>query len=135
MASSDEVPVPANIAYVLPYGSEQKTPNRDRRRNGSHFGAPSTSPQEEAVSQGEDTAVIVDTEHKVYPLPHTLDGIAAYQAAASRVRTPPARKFVQPDHVSTYKEEPGATTPGSVRHAYEEHEEPPPPNHRLNVAT
>ncbi|PVB61479.1 hypothetical protein [Labrenzia sp. 011] len=84
--------------------------------------------QEPDSRQADDNpAVLVDAHHLVN---HTLDGVAAYQAAALQVLEPGI------DHgpVNPLPGPVDRLPAGSVRHAYEEHAEDELP-HEVNVAT
>lgn len=126
MATTIERPIAAQVvAHATEYPA-------DRDGDGTGYGRDKKRTAErqdqDTGSSTEDPAVLIDDHHTV---DHTLDGIAAYKAAALEVLEPSV------DHGPVHPL-PGPVDkvpPQNVRHAYEDHPDGEEPPHAVNVAT
>ncbi|WP_346892422.1 hypothetical protein [uncultured Roseibium sp.] len=127
MPSTVERPPAANVvAHATEYA-----PDRDSKGQGDNRGNSSESDaqrhQDETEALAEEPAVLVDSHHHE---DHSLDGVAAYTAAAQNVLDPKAKPLAS-TVVTSIHDRCAAET---VRNAYEDHGGEIE-HHSVNVAT
>jgi hypothetical protein len=127
MPSTVERPPAANVvAHATEY-----SPDRDSRGQGDNRGNSNESDaqrhHDETGPLDETPAVLVDAHHHE---DHSLDGVAAYRAAAQHVLDPKAKTATSTVPAGSRE----ACAAETVRHAYEDHGGEVE-QHSINVAT
>ncbi|ADZ68600.1 hypothetical protein [Polymorphum gilvum] len=112
MATSvDRVLAPSNVVQATEYNDQHR---RGHDQGGHGAGSQPSEQKEIPASLDDEPAVVLDTHHTQNP---TLDGVAAYRAAAERALGSVPENRRRPAYKAPVNRQP----PETVRHAYEDH--------------